>query len=67
MLKGKRTAVVGEECVACGNCIKYCPLHAVTVPLGITAVVDEDKCVGCGKCAKNCPAEVISIRIRTEV
>lgn len=61
MKKAKRLAYVLPECVACGSCIKVCPLSAITVPDGIKAKVDKNKCVGCGKCALACPANVISI------
>lgn len=60
-MKQKRIAAVDKDCVACGCCIKSCPLQAIAVPYGITAVVDANKCVGCGKCAKSCPAQVITI------
>ena len=58
----KRRAVVNADaCVACGCCVKVCPLSAIQVGHGIRAVVNGDKCVGCGKCAGECPASVISI------
>ena len=58
----KRYAVVTHsDCVACGCCVKVCPLSAIAVVRGITARVDPDKCVGCGKCAKECPASVIKM------
>lgn len=59
--KKKKTAVVSKQCVACGCCVKVCPLGAITVPKGVAAVVDAARCVGCGKCAAVCPACVISI------
>lgn len=59
----KRRAAVDESaCVACGCCMRVCPLSAITVWRGVRAVVDEARCVGCGKCAKECPASVITIR-----
>ena len=59
----RRKAVVDESyCVACGCCVKVCPLKAITVLKGITARVDRERCVGCGKCAKECPASVITIQ-----
>ena len=58
----KKAFVNRSLCVACGCCIKDCRLHAITVPLGIYAVVDEKTCVGCGMCAKACPAGVIEIK-----
>lgn len=59
----KRRAVVNEnDCVACGCCMKVCPLSAIQIWRGIRAVVNAERCVGCGKCAKECPASVIEIR-----
>lgn len=60
--KKRRRAVVDEKaCVACGCCVKVCPLGAIEIVRGIAARVDWSKCVGCGKCAKECPASVIAV------
>lgn len=62
-IKKKRKAFVDQtHCVACGCCVKVCPLGAIRIMQGVTAQVNMDKCVGCGKCAKECPASVIVIR-----
>ena len=59
----KRKAFVAQElCVACGCCVKVCPMGAIQIMKGIMAAVDFSKCVGCGKCAKECPASVITIK-----
>lgn len=59
----KRKAFVDSSyCVACGCCVKACPIKAISISKGIMAVVDMDKCVGCGRCAKECPASIISIK-----
>lgn len=59
----KRSARVEKElCVACGCCVKVCPLSAIWIFRGIYAAVDTEKCAGCGKCAVECPASVIQIR-----
>ncbi|OUP46452.1 4Fe-4S binding protein [Pseudoflavonifractor sp. An187] len=59
----KRNAVVDQAlCVACGCCVKFCPLSAVEVFHGLYAKVDPARCVGCGKCAKECPASIIRIQ-----
>ena len=61
--KTRRNAFIdADSCVACGCCVKVCPLGAVSVFRGIAARVDSKRCVGCGKCAKECPASVITIR-----
>ena len=41
--KRKRRAYVArKDCVACGCCVKVCPLQAVRVVKGITAQIEED-------------------------
>lgn len=61
--KKRRKAVVEEQdCVACGCCVKVCPLGAIQVLHGITARVNPDKCAGCGKCVRECPASVIQLQ-----
>lgn len=57
----QKNAVISAECVACGGCLKSCKLNAISIPKGITALIDNNKCVGCGQCAKACPAGVIEI------
>ena len=58
---GKNIAAVSKECVACGVCVKECPIGAITIFKGKRAVVNRDKCIGCGKCASACPAGVIAV------
>ena len=60
--KRRKASVSSSDCVACGCCVKVCPVSAIEIFNGITAQVDTTKCVGCGKCAKECPASVIEIR-----
>ncbi len=60
-MKKKRLAVVNDLCVACGTCLKTCPLKAISITDGRKARVNKEKCVGCGKCSKVCPASVIEI------
>ncbi len=64
MNKSKKLARVSNLCVACGTCIRACPLGAILITNGIKANVNEEKCVGCGKCSKICPASVIEIVAR---
>lgn len=62
-IRKKRKAFVEQaDCVACGCCVKVCPLEAIRIISGIMAQVDMGKCVGCGKCAKECPASVITVQ-----
>lgn len=61
MIRRKAT-VDKNECVACGCCIKVCPMGAIRILLGSYAIVDEEKCVGCRKCFNECPASVIRMK-----
>lgn len=61
-MSSKRYAQVDKEyCVSCGTCTKACPLQAISVPDGISAVVEPTRCIGCGLCARECPASVIKV------
>ena len=60
--KRRRAVVLESSCVACGCCVKVCPLSAIRVIGGVTARVDPEKCVGCGKCVKECPASVVHLQ-----
>lgn len=61
----KRKAIVDQEhCVACGTCVKVCPLQIIHIEQGVFAEIDYEKCVGCGRCANICPASVIEIQKR---
>ena len=61
MSNSKNIALVTKDCIACGVCLKYCPLSALTIFKGLFAQVHSEKCVGCGKCAAACPTGVIQI------
>ena len=56
----RRASVAVRDCVACGCCVKVCPLGAISVRRGLYAEV-SDRCVGCGRCAAECPASVITM------
>ena len=60
--KNRKAVVAQEACVACGCCVKVCPIGAIEVVHGLFAQVAGDRCVGCGRCAKECPAAVIELR-----
>lgn len=60
--KRRKAQVDNEVCVACGCCVKVCPMGAIEVVRGVAARVDAGKCVGCGKCVAECPASVIALQ-----
>jgi ferredoxin len=48
-----------NKCIACGACVKVCPVDAITIKE--TAVVDEETCIECGACINECPVEAIEL------
>lgn len=67
----KRAQIDYDKCLECGRCSKVCPymaitdhqrpckavcpVNAITVDSGETAVIDEEKCINCGRCISGCP------------
>lgn len=47
-------------CIACGKCVKECPVSAITITNNL-ARIDYEKCVGCTKCVGVCPTKVIAV------
>jgi NADH-quinone oxidoreductase subunit F len=48
-----------DSCVGCGNCVKHCPVHAITGRLKEKHVIDQSLCVRCGACYEACAFEAI--------
>lgn len=49
-----------QRCIKCGECIKVCPLHAITMREdGVN--ISRDICKRCGKCAENCCTEALRL------
>jgi ferredoxin len=48
-----KTIIVRAKCVGCSDCVRICPVQAITLIRG-KAVVDPEKCVGCRLCVVTC-------------
>ncbi|MBR1744234.1 MAG: 4Fe-4S binding protein [Lachnospiraceae bacterium] len=49
-----------HRCLACGTCIKSCPMEAIHIWNDRYAMVISHKCNRCGKCIAACPVKCIS-------
>ena len=58
--------VTAEKCTACGRCVKWCPVNAITIGPDRVARIDHELCYGCGECVASCPHGAIGIQWKTE-
>jgi len=54
-------ASVTEACVACGQCVKACPVDALVQEKGAPPVVQAKRCIGCCCCHEICPEKAIDM------
>jgi electron transport complex protein RnfB len=60
-----RSAIDGDSCTGCGECIDICPMDAIEDNDGISRVLNE-RCIGCGLCVNRCPVEAITMENRED-
>ncbi len=58
--------VNGEKCTACGRCVRWCPVDAITIGPDRVARIDYELCYGCGECVASCSFGAIGIQWKTE-
>jgi len=58
--------VSAEKCTACGRCVKWCPVEAITIGPDRVATIDYELCYGCGECVASCSFGAIGIQWKTE-
>lgn len=47
--------IIPDKCGGCGNCLKECPVQAVTGERRQPHVIDQNSCIRCGVCLTVCP------------
>ena len=56
-------AVIGDECIGCGECVEQCKYHAINLNENEDrSEIIFERCMGCGVCVAQCPTEVITMR-----
>jgi electron transport complex protein RnfB len=56
-----RAVLKTESCIACGDCVERCQVHAITQDAEGIAVLNRDQCIGCGLCVIRCPGDAIEL------
>lgn len=58
-----------DNCVACGKCIKVCPVLAISMNENNDGekeiTINNETCLGCGICARNCNFNAIELKRRS--
>lgn len=49
-----------DLCIACGNCVYYCPYNAPKLDRG-SVKIDLEECRGCGLCVAMCPSFALEL------
>ncbi|MBP7563957.1 MAG: 4Fe-4S binding protein [Candidatus Cloacimonetes bacterium] len=55
-----RVYVQKSKCVSCQDCVKTCPVNAVSIVQN-KAVIDTEKCINCNLCVKACTYQAIKV------
>jgi hypothetical protein len=61
-----RPEVTEAMCTACGRCVRWCPVSAISLAPDRFAVIDYEVCYGCGECVAACPYGAIASQWKTD-
>jgi electron transport complex protein RnfB len=56
-----RAVLKEENCLACGDCVERCQVHAITQDANGIAILNRERCIGCGLCVIRCPSDAIEL------
>lgn len=52
---------IDDDCINCGRCEQYCPVHAIKMGEKHREV-DADKCIDCFACEIECPVHAAYLK-----
>jgi len=56
-----RAVLKEEDCIACGDCVERCQVHAITQDVKGITILNRERCIGCGLCVIRCPSNAIEL------
>ena len=56
-----RAVLTTERCLACGDCVERCQVHAIGQNEEGIAEISRERCIGCGLCVVKCSGDAIEL------
>jgi electron transport complex protein RnfB len=56
-----RAVLTRDNCLACGNCLSRCQMHAIAEGEDGIPKIHRERCIGCGLCVTTCSGEAIEL------
>jgi len=56
-----RAIINSTDCIACGDCVERCQVHAITEGKDGVPTLNRDRCIGCGLCVVSCSGDAIEL------
>jgi NADH-quinone oxidoreductase subunit F len=57
-----RYYILPEKCMACGICLRACPVEAIQGGKRLVHIIVQEKCIKCGTCLEVCPEKFKAVK-----
>jgi ferredoxin len=57
-----RYYILPDKCMACGICLRACPVEAIKGGKRLVHVIDQEMCIKCGTCLEVCPEKFNAVQ-----
>ncbi|TFH18351.1 MAG: DUF362 domain-containing protein [Lentisphaerales bacterium] len=51
-----------DKCIACGMCVRACPVQVLRIVGHTAALIQANKCIGCCCCHETCPEQAVEMQ-----